>query len=316
MKVSVIIPSYNSYAFIPQTLESVFNQSYQKLEVIVVDDGSIDKTLKIIQRYQDRIQIIQQENMGACAARNKGFEHATGQFIQFLDADDLLSTNKIESQIKVLMENPDNITNGRWGRFYSNDPYNEKIQWGPDASLQKDMDPVSWLCQNHMSQTACWLTPRDLIEKAGVWDESLTQNQDGEFFSRVVSKSKKVIYTPEAKVYYRSNLPNSITRNTKNKVKIASRFKFCQSFEKSLLGLEDSLRTRLAIANKYQHFVYSAFPYRMDLIREAEKKIFYFGGSSMKPYTGGNLDNLISSIFGWKFSAHLRYMKETIINKH
>ncbi len=306
MKVSIIIPSYNSYQFISQTLVSVFDQTHSNFEVIVVDDGSTDKTLEIIQRYKDRIQIIPQENRGACAARNKGFELSKGQYIQFLDADDLLSANKIESQIKILLDQTDVIANGSWGRFYSNEPFNEDIQWGPDLSIQKDLDPVSWLCQNHMSQTACWLTPRHLIEKAGGWDESLTQNQDGEFFTRVISNAKKVIYTPEAKVYYRSNLSESISKNARKRKNIESRFQACQSYEQVILNLEDSVRTRRAVANKYQHFIYSAYPYHPEIIKKAEERVKIYGGSTLSPYKGGKFHNLLMQTLGWKFPAKLK----------
>ncbi len=306
--VSVIIPAYNSGEYIPDSLDSVFNQTFKDLEIIVVDDGSTDHTLEVVERFGTKIRLIKQSNGGAPAARNHGFSISKGKFIQFLDADDLLSPRKIEVQVNVFRGKEDCIANGRWGRFYSNDPLNEKVQWGPHPSLQEDLNPVEWLCKTHMSQTACWLTPRTLIEMAGPWDESLVINQDGEFFTRVVSASKKVYFCDEAKIYYRSRLRESITSRAKSDQALDSFFRTCQSFEKVIRKLEDTERTWLACANKYQEFVYSAFPVRMDLVTGAEKKIQELGGSTWPPYKGSSINHLLTGLFGWKFPARLRHI--------
>jgi glycosyltransferase involved in cell wall biosynthesis len=308
--VSIIIPTYNSAKLINETLASVFAQSYKNNEIIIVDDGSTDNTLALLEQEQTKIRVISQKNNGACAARNKGFGVSKGEYIQFIDADDLLSPNKIADQVKVLEQSPLCIANGRWGRFYSDYPFSEDIQWGPHESLQKDLDPIEWLYQNHMSQTACWLTPRYLIEQAGPWDQRLTQNQDGEFFTRVLAKAKQVIYTPESKVYYRSSFAGSVSKNAQKSLNIESRYKTCLSFEKELLNLEDSGRTKLAVANKYQEFVYSAYPYRKDLVQQAEDKIKQLGGSNWAPIKSGNLGEISNRILGWKRTAALRqYIK-------
>ena len=306
--VSVIIPAYNAEKYILECLDSVFNQEYEPLEVIVVDDGSTDATISLIKNKG--IIVLEQDSKGGCAARNKGFTNSNGDFIQFLDADDILAPNKISSQIEQLISNPDAVSNGRWGRFYSDDPINEHITWGPHESLQETMEPVEWLCQNHMSQTACWLSPRVLIEEAGPWDEVLTINQDGEFFTRVVAKCRRVLYCPEAKVYYRSGNPVSVSSKAKDEKKLESLYRTCLSFEDILLNLENSDRTRKACADKYQEFVYKAYPMLPGIVREAEQRIKQFGGSAWPPYPGGKIQNLLVTLFGWKFPARLRHLLE------
>lgn len=304
--VSVVIPVYNSETFLEACLNSVVSQTYDKIEIILVDDGSADRSIDIANKFN--VRVISQKKNGACSARNRGYFESKGDYIQFLDADDLLSPNKIEVQMKQLIGQHDIISNGRWGRFYTANPLVEDIRWGPHESLEKDLGPVSWLCQNRMSQTACWLTPRKLIEKAGPWDESLSINQDGEFFSRVVAQSKQVLYCPEAKVYYRSQLKNSITSKAKSDKAILSKFKTCESFKNVLLNLENSARTRLACANKYQEFVYGAFPKQMELIKKAEQRIEELGGSDWPRYPAGQFAELSDKYLGWKTTAWLKHL--------
>ena len=107
--VSIITPTYNSQEFLEQTIESIVNQTYKNWELIIVDDASSDKTLNIINNYVsefNNIQLIRNEmNLGAGVARNKGIQGAKGDFIAFLDSDDLWNPNKLEVQIKYMLKN-------------------------------------------------------------------------------------------------------------------------------------------------------------------------------------------------------------------
>jgi teichuronic acid biosynthesis glycosyltransferase TuaG len=104
MKVSVIIPTYNSEKYLKECLSSVINQTYKNLEIIIVDDKSIDNTIKIIKKIKDkRIKLIELEkNSGVAIARNKGIEISTGDYICFLDSDDYWYKEKIEKQLKFI----------------------------------------------------------------------------------------------------------------------------------------------------------------------------------------------------------------------
>lgn len=105
--VSVIIPAYNAGKYLTDSLKSAFNQTYPDVEIIVVNDGSTDNTDEIIQPYLPRIKYIKQENKGLSAARNAGFRASTGDFLCFLDADDLLLPDKFEKQLQKFKEEPD-----------------------------------------------------------------------------------------------------------------------------------------------------------------------------------------------------------------
>src|SRR5271165_3187575 len=102
--VSVIIPVYNSEKYLAESIESAIGQTWSSKEIIVVDDGSTDNSFEIARKFAGRpeVKVVTQENRGAAAARNAGLKEAKGEFIQFLDADDLLSADKIESQMKLL----------------------------------------------------------------------------------------------------------------------------------------------------------------------------------------------------------------------
>jgi glycosyltransferase involved in cell wall biosynthesis len=106
-KVSVIIPTYNSAGTLVDTVKSVLDQTYPDIEIIIVDDGSTDDTKKVLEPYLDSICYIYQDNNGTCSARNAGFEASKGEYIAFLDSDDLYHSTKIEYSIGHLESNPD-----------------------------------------------------------------------------------------------------------------------------------------------------------------------------------------------------------------
>lgn len=98
-KVSVIIPNYNYAQYVGQAIDSVLNQTYRNIEIIVVNNGSIDNSLEVLKGFGDRISLVDQENLGQSGARRSGLLRATGDFIAFLDADDVWEPQKIEKQM-------------------------------------------------------------------------------------------------------------------------------------------------------------------------------------------------------------------------
>lgn len=123
MRVSVIIPSYNCEAYIAETIDSVLAQDYPDLELLIVDDGSTDKTHDIIQEYGSKVRLICQKNAGVCAARNKGIQQAKGQYICLMDHDDYWYPDKISRQVRAFEEHPET------GVVYS-----DFIMWHPDSA--------------------------------------------------------------------------------------------------------------------------------------------------------------------------------------
>ncbi|MBI9061924.1 MAG: glycosyltransferase family 2 protein [Marinilabiliaceae bacterium] len=300
MFVSIIITVYNAGRFLEETLNSVFQQTYPHLEIICVNDGSTDNSNEILQHYKNKIKIINQPNQGQCAASNAGLKIATGEYIKFFDADDLMNPEHIELQVKKLNGRTDAIASCEWGRFYDGNPQNTKFIPEP---VWKDMEPLKWL-KTALAQKAdmmgapLWLIPRQLLEKTGGWDERLSLNNDFEFITRLLLHCKEVLFTKGAKIYYRSGRAGSLANSANRKAFEAALLSTdlgCQH----LLERENSPIIRLLCANRYQTWAYRIYPHFPDLVNKVEKKIISFGGSTNK-IEGGRFFKLMRDLFGWK----------------
>ncbi|WP_026903757.1 glycosyltransferase family 2 protein [Pedobacter glucosidilyticus] len=211
--VSIIIPIYNAEPFLQDTLECAINQVYKKIELILIDDHSTDKSWSIAYKYQSlhsNIILKRNKGKGAAAARNYGFQLSKGEFIQYLDADDVISPEKIASQIDFIKQNE--ITSRAligcyWQRFSNSIDY--KI--GPiNPCLNKlSYSEEEWLLSRTEMPPITWLVHRTLISETSGWNESLTRNDDGDFFYRIISKTDQVVIIPKVLSFYRNhNLPS------------------------------------------------------------------------------------------------------------
>jgi glycosyltransferase involved in cell wall biosynthesis len=211
--VSILIPAFNAEDWINDCILSAISQTYDHKEIIVVDDGSDDATYEIAAQYRPNVHVVKQAHRGACAARNNALSLSTGDYIQWLDADDLLAPDKIERQIlnaepgqssTILLSSP-------WGGFYA---CPERSRFDPNP-LWEDLDPVEWLYRKVNERLwmapETWLVSRYLTESAGPWNEELARDQDGEYFCRVLGGSAKVRFVPGARVYKRVRIAGSIS---------------------------------------------------------------------------------------------------------
>ncbi|HAJ61126.1 MAG TPA: glycosyl transferase family 2 [Cyanobacteria bacterium UBA8543] len=304
--VSILIPCYNAEQWIAKTLESAIAQTWQNKEIILVDDGSTDNSLAIAKCFESPIvKVIHQENQGASAARNRALREAQGDLLQYLDADDLLAADKIERQMQRLDEGySDFVASGEWGRFY-NSPMEANFIPEP---VWNDMSPVDWLvCSwegGGMMHPAAWLVPRAIASSAGSWNETLSVNDDGEYFCRVLLASKGVKFCSGAKSYYRSGISGSLSGKT-SKTGWESAFRSMELCINHLLNREDNPKVRHACATALQRFVYGAYPDEIDLVKKAEAKAKSLGGSDLKP-GGGSIFQLIAKILGWKLAKKIK----------
>jgi len=306
MLVSILIPCHNAQRWIAETLESALSQTWQNKEIIVVDDGSTDNSLAVAKRFESPIvKVISQKKRGASTARNRAFQESQGDFIQYLDADDLLAPDKIERQIQLLVDgNSDCVAAGEWARFYKTP---SEALFIPQP-LWADMSPVEWLvCAwegQWMMHPAAWLVPRQVAKKAGPWNETLSLNDDGEYFCRVLLASKEVKFCWGAKIYYRSGISGSLSGSiSANALKsVFCSLELCTSH---LLAVEDSPRTRHTCAAQFQRFIHEVYPDVPDLQKTAEAKVKQLGGSQLKPF-GGPMFQLLTYALGWKQAKRIQ----------
>ena len=202
-KVSVIIPSFNGEKYIIQTLQSVFDQSYQNIEIIVVDDGSTDSTLETINPYMDRIRLIQQPNSGVSAARNSGIAAARGDYIMFLDADDLLHSEAIERRMQILLSEKSNIVVGGVVAFSGETPSPEDKLY----SFKLDTENLFYCALKGFSPQGC-LIEKVVFNQVGLFDPFIKGGEDTDFFIRASLKAK-ISYDPHASVYYRQHFASA-----------------------------------------------------------------------------------------------------------
>jgi glycosyltransferase involved in cell wall biosynthesis len=305
--VSILIPSRNAERWLAETLAAALGQTWTNREIILVDDGSTDGSLALARTYEAQgVRAISQPNLGASAARNRAFRESRGDFIQFLDADDLLSPDKIARQVAELARRPvGTVASSAWGRF-ATDPAQAKFV---DDAVYRDFLPVDFLvlCSEgfHMMHPSAWLTPRAVAVQAGPWDESLTLNDDGEYFCRVLLAGTGVAFTSGARSYYRSRLAGSLSQRRDERSR-RSQFRSIELIEKHLLSAEDSPRTRRACAGYYQRFLHDFFPFPADLMRAAESRAAALGGSSLPPPMGPKTAALARWV-GWKNVWRLKH---------
>ncbi len=304
--VSVLIPCYNAEHYIGETLESVLSQTLQNIEIIIVNDGSEDNSVREIERFHSpRIQLYHQQNRGQTAALNSCLRYARGEFIQYLDADDLISKDKIALQVARLTEAPDCVASAEWGRFY-NLPEEAKFN---RENVWQDLAPLDWLALSRrdglgMMFPALWLIPKPIVERVGAWREDLTLNNDAEYFTRVLLASRRVLFCQGARCYYRSGLAGSLSGRKSPKA-WASQMRVTKLCQEHVLACEDSERVRRGFALSWQHIAHAAYPYDRKLAEQALEKAARLHPITVRP-DGGLSFKILSRLIGWRAARRLQ----------
>lgn len=302
--VSILIPAYNAEEWLPETLRSAIAQTWMNKEIIVVDDGSRDRTAEIARQFESQgVKVFTQKNQGAAAARNTAFSLSQGDYIQWLDADDLLGPDKVAKQVEALgnAPNPKLLISGEWGRFLYRP---EHAKFVPSA-LWCDLSRVEWLVrklsQNVYMQTASWLVSRQLTEAAGPWDTRLLGDDDGEYFCRVLMASEGVRFVPGAKVYYRSSGSASLSYIGGSDKKRDAQWLSMKLHINYIRSLEDSQRVRAACVQFLQNWMVFFYPERLDLFEQAAELADSLGGRLETPRLSWKY-SWIQTLFGWRLA--------------
>ncbi|MFB2895268.1 glycosyltransferase [Aerosakkonemataceae cyanobacterium BLCC-F50] len=206
--ISVIIPVYNGEATIKETIASVLNQTFKDFELIVINDGSTDSTLDVVSSIQDpRIKVFSYPNGNQAVSRNRGLSHATGEYISFIDADDLWTPDKLEAQLKALQENPQAAVAYSWtdlideeGNFIRG---GAKIYWKGESHARL-------LLNDFIESGSNVLIRAEAFQEVGKFDESLPPAEDWDMWIRLAARYHYIV-VPSIQVLYRVRTNSSST---------------------------------------------------------------------------------------------------------
>jgi glycosyltransferase involved in cell wall biosynthesis len=316
--VSIIIPCYNAEAYVGEAIWSALNQTYPECEVIVIDDGSTDSSLEVIKSFGKRVYWESGPNRGGCAARNRGAALAKGEYFQFLDADDVLDSNKIRHQVTTLRGDHRRVSTCRL--IVSKDPSNERHK--PKAIPSRELTGTRFLIEWFSGRlgalinpdgdtritygnSTSWLLPREIFNACGGWNEELAICQDSEFFARVTSVAKSIDLNSEAFGFYRIGIPHSVSAGTSRR-KAESFLRYCQIVE-SLLR-ETRCDVNEAVAMLYVSFIQRFFPLHRDLVDLAFGAVAVTGVSAYRGIEAPRL-RILCRFFGVRMALRIQKLK-------
>jgi glycosyltransferase involved in cell wall biosynthesis len=306
--VSILIPAYNAERWISDTIRSALAQTWPRVEIIIVDDGSRDGTFQIARQFASKtVSVVTQENQGASVARNRAFELSQGDYIQWLDADDLLAPDKIARQMEVASEVAGKriVLSCAWAYFI----YSRKRARFVATPLWCDLEPVEWLIrkmgQNLHMPPATWLVSRELTQAAGPWDARLSFDDDGEYFCRIVAASDAIRFVPDARVFYRVSGTGSVSDFDQSKEKLVSLLLSIQLHIRHLLSIKNSDKTRAASLRYLQRRFFRFYPEQASVVEELQQLAARLGGRLEIPQLHWKY-SWMQRVFGWAATKRTR----------
>ena len=211
--VSIVVPCFNSERFLTETLESAFTQTYPHTEIIVIDDGSTDRTPELIRHYGDRLRAEFGPNRGASAARNRGTALASGEFIQYLDADDVLVPTAIERRVAALQAKDADVAYSDWEKLVETEDGTYELG-EPVAKRIEDLHPNPEIAiLQFWSPPAALTYRRRIVERIGGWKEWLPIIQDARFLNDAGLVGGTFVHVPGIGARYRVHRGASLSRS-------------------------------------------------------------------------------------------------------
>lgn len=305
--VSIIIPVFNAAPFVGDAIRAACEQTYESIEIIVVDDGSTDETAQKVQSISDpRLRYVFQENRGQSAAINYGVSLARGVLFKLLDADDWINPKHIACQVHALYGRDDAVASCRWGYFahdfrnpavrteHTNASYDDPLQWIFDSLTRDEGMMGGWM----------WLIPRQIWNKVGGYDSRLSLNNDFHFSIATVLAANAICYAQDAVYSYRKGVSGALSSSYGRKA-MESAFLTTDLGTRALLDRENSARIRQIAADRFQSWLFHFYPDFPDLAKAAEGRISELGGSNLR-MQGGQMLKLLQPVVGWKGVRHLQ----------
>lgn len=215
--VSIIIPVHNRADLICETLSSIRGQTYPYIEVIVVDDHSIDNTVDMVRKFgftnRMSICVIESEGYGACAARNTGLKESHGEFVQFFDDDDIMDVNFIMHKVEAIIETKSDFATCNMSYF------NGVVE---NVIGEKRIDNFDHTIASQLLNLAfpapAFLVRKSVADKMGLWDVRTKRFQDLAFFSRLFKVEAKGVWLPDSLIFVRVHDKQISSRNNPNSV--------------------------------------------------------------------------------------------------
>ncbi len=249
--ISVIVPLYNGEKTIRETVKSILNQSLQNFELIIINDGSQDASLEMVSNFQDsRIKVFSYPNSGISTTRNRGISHATGEYISFIDADDLWTPNKLESQLKALQENPKAAVAYSWSDHINE--FGQPLNRGSYMTVNGDVYPKILLI-DFIANGSNPLIRREALMEVGGFDESLSTSADWDMWVRLAARYHFVA-VPSPQILYRisgSSMSSNVDKQEAESLQV---------IEKAFTQVPDSLAylKPFSLANLYKGLTFRA----------------------------------------------------------
>ncbi|MDY7022917.1 MAG: glycosyltransferase [Cyanobacteriota bacterium] len=207
-RISVVIPAYNCDRFVGQAVESVLTQTYSDYEIIVIDDGSQDNTSQVLDSYRGQIRYVYQENQGVSVARNHGLDLALGEFVAFLDADDLFLRDTLAAQLAVFEAKPNlSIVHSGWRRI---NQQGETLMDVQPWETVRELNLESWLRWKPFGTMGTLLFRRDKLEAVGGFQPELTHAEDVDLVLRLALKGCEAEWLRQSTVCYRQHDRNTM----------------------------------------------------------------------------------------------------------
>lgn len=255
--ISVAIPVYNGERTIRETIASVLNQTLTDFELLIIDDGSTDSTSAIAASFTDpRIKLLSYPNAGLAASRNRGIREAKGEFISFIDTDDLWTPDKLESQYQALRENPEAVLAYSWTDCI--DAAGNFFRRGSHFTVNGNVY-AHILVNNFIESGSNVLIRRSVFEEVGLFDESLKAAEDQDMWIRIAARYP-VVAVPKPQILYRVS-QTSMSANIVQQAKEATRM-----IQKGYSQAPESLQhlKKRSLANIYKYLTVKALEGKPD----------------------------------------------------
>jgi glycosyltransferase involved in cell wall biosynthesis len=312
--ISIIIPVYNSEQYISDTIVSCIEQTYENIEIIIINDGSTDNVEEVIKGFSDpRIHYYKKENEGACVARNFGISVSKGKLLQFLDHDDILDKNKLFQQVlSYLKFGDDYIYSSKMGTVSG---VKKEVETNYEI-YETSFTPLKYFetLFNQFGKyitTGAWLVTEKLVKTTHGWDANAGLNDDGEFFMRLILNSNGIRFSSESIFYFRRDVPNSFSKKRNSKdVYIKWLYSYSSYVKYFKLKLPEVTYRKLG-RKALSVYYCCTFPNYPDLLLECESQIKSLGYRGPSAY-GGNKFMLISKILGVKNTLRLWSIKSLV----